>query len=679
MYKRLSCILFISLLANSVLFAQDSTSVGEHKDSIPSPEDIVNLSQDSDIKIAPWDSLHNQKRYLEKGKPFPFGNDSIQYSKSQNFFSRLSIGLMSGVSVISQRGLKEISSASPLGVSLSYSINRLSSIRATGLYTRYDVKEMFQDIKHAEVDLDYMLNLSNYCYGYNPDRRFLVSAAFGVGGIYSGFKGERKLNYKAQFGLNMDMRLTPNVSIFAEPFIAAASDQVDYSEHNNTRMWDLLYGAKAGIAFRLFNNSTSYDNGLYNRRLFLDMSEGYMFLAGGDKIGFSQSAGNTYTMSLGKWLDPYVGVKLSGYIGNYSSSVLTSTETVYNDYVLTPSYDTKFRTFMFGGRIEMMLNVLNMLKVPSDLFEISLSAGGDYGFFWRRSDVKSKQKHDTYYSGYTGAIQFVYTPDEESAIFFEPRLQYLNYAVPYVNAREKKKSFNDKLLSFNLGLRLQGRNRHSTIERGTELEEDEGSHFFISAHVGGNRRIAKYHEVTEGMPNIQLGLSGGYHADNYSLFRLKLEYMTTNHVDLRGYKVQDGAYYKNGVWTSTLRLINTELTYMFNFSNLYQGVNNERRVNTYFYLGPSYTYVFGHGNKLFKRTFVGGENPQWMGESWEGRSSFGLVGGAVVDLRINDRLSVFVEPEAQIFFNRNFKRSVSSFPDRKEIYNKFSLGSTYRF
>ena len=68
---------------------------------------------------------------------------------------------MSGVSVISQRGLKEISSASPLGVSLSYSINRLSSIRATGLYTRYDVKEMFQDIKHAEVDLDYMLNLSN--------------------------------------------------------------------------------------------------------------------------------------------------------------------------------------------------------------------------------------------------------------------------------------------------------------------------------------------------------------------------------------------------------------------------------------------------------------------------------------------------------------------------------------
>lgn len=95
-------------------------------------------------------------------------------------------------------------------------------------------------------------------------------------------------------------------------------------------------------------------------------------------MGFFKTTGTGYKISVGRWFDPIVGLRLSATASEYYWSYNTTAATEAR-----PSYETRYKGSMFAGRLEGLVNPLNFFPYWRQVrhpFEMNIAVGGEYGW-----------------------------------------------------------------------------------------------------------------------------------------------------------------------------------------------------------------------------------------------------------------------------------------------------------
>lgn len=116
-----------------------------------------------------------------------------------------------------------------------------------------------------------------------------------------------------------------------------------------------------------------------------------------------------------------------------------------------------------------------------------------------------------------------------------------------------------------------------------------------------------------------------------------------------------------------------DIFWMRNLLMLYQGYNPDRKLNAYLTFGPGYSVCLHHGGKLYsKEPKIGNKLClDKLNEAGEGGWSFSV--GALLDYRVHPQWSVFVDPQVQYYFKRNFVGGGST-TALNDLFFKFSIG-----
>ena len=162
----------------------------------------------------------------------------------------------------------------PVALSLGYEFNRHSGLRLSGTYVQIPRKHTRADLQSFGLDLDYMFNLTNYLYGYNPRRVFNFGLVPGIGFIYARRHNEHSATLKAQLGLHLGFFLGQTTELYAEPWFGLTDDKVNLST-NNPAAYDVLYGLRVGAAVRLRPHNRSNIPDSTNHKPFFEFSQGF--------------------------------------------------------------------------------------------------------------------------------------------------------------------------------------------------------------------------------------------------------------------------------------------------------------------------------------------------------------------------------------------------------------------
>lgn len=659
-----------------------------------SPDSIVikNLKDPREVEKGETKYIL-QDRYLEKGRRF-----------STWLFDRMDVGMTSGYVQLAERGDHTVHGGVPIGVYLKYNINRLSAWRLGYGYTTFDVdgfgtkygtlavRDHTTLMKQHSLDADFMYNLSSYLYGHNAKRVLSASAVVGVGYINTSLTGERRNVLKGQLGLNFDFKLTPSSHLFVEPYVALASDQVDFSGETNAHRWDVMYGVKAGVGVNFNSRNADLADVNYNGNVFWELSQGVTFFPSED-VELAKSLGTSYRLSVGKWLDPYVGMRLSGCYTDFTSAVRRTAPRDYMGFRVIPSHESNLRTVLVGGRLELMVDVLNFFPAyrsrRNPLFSWQVSAGGEFGYLMKhvmeqRSSAREAQRRtmQTYYAGVVAGTQLLVRPDANTAVFVEPQVLLANYSVPYTNAPDYRAKYTDEVGMVNVGVRLS---RPVKAERGQGGDAETGAGPFVPYNFAGlvagglrDEHSSSWH--ADDKAQLSGGVCVGRAFASWFSAKLQVEYQQVSAPMRYSYGVDGGVVY--GVPTmfnEDFMLINGKVAAMLNASSLYQGYDPRRRLNFFVEGGPAYVYVLKKEQSLYSQEMAGGENPTpVVGDTSDKSGTFGVFGGVVADMRAWKNLHVHLEPYVQLLLKSRIFVGASS-KASQDVFMGVNLGVTYRF
>ena len=657
----------IEILANNrsnIYLLQDTVqlSVIQNNDSIiTKPKTVVMTKNTPGIKFNPRDYML-QKRYLELGDTF----------STKRFYEHLYFGFVSGFQQLSPKGIYRLTPAVPLGFVVGNEFTRLHALRLTATYMTYSIKDNDKTIEQFGMDIDYLFNLSSYLYGYSKNRRFNLSGTIGLGYINSSFQNYSNNVLKVQVGAQLSLRLSRNIKVIAEPYWGIASDQIDHSEAVNSSKYDVFYGLKAGMALTLQSSDATSSKGDFNNNLFFDFSQGLRALSE-SKLPFLKTLGTGYQVSVGKWFDPLIGLRLTGSVSDYYWAKTEKRATLAR-----PEYENNFKAALFTGRVEALINLRNFTQTAQQkkrMIDLNLSLGGEYGWMMKFLTQKSKNGLKCTYAGFTGGLQVLYNVTPYASLFVEPRILMATYEIPYINTN-KKESFTDRVYSVNAGVRVTCPTTRERMQLSTHIFEP---HWFVGGQLGGSKQLVSVKQVGDNGFNVLGGIHAGYHLAPLVSAKLQLEYMMINKQLQTPYivDVQGVSKRYTSLWKHRYGILNTKLAYMFNFTNFSLKHDPHRRLNLYAEGGTIYSVFVTQGSNLYSKELKVGNNPKPIINNKIGRGAWAVFGGMVADYRINAHWSVYAEPEIQYYFSDFIGGGATI--RLHDLIMKFSLGVGYRF
>lgn len=663
----------VDSLEEDTVIMVESQYTEEKKNRSGYLDSIANISAPFSIK-DPRFVQKGETKYILQDRYLPVGG---KFSKW--LFDRLDVGVQSGYSWFAPWGDKTLKGAMPLGVYAKYNINRLHAVRLGYSHTSFGIEGYGAEIAMNDFDLDYMFNISSFLYGHNVRRVLNVSAMLGLGYAHTSFREEKQSGLGVRAGLNFDIKMTSSSHLFIEPYVSLVDDKLDYSNESNSHKWDMMYGVRAGIGVNFNTKRDTLKNANYNGGIFWDFTQGATFFSS-DDVGLMESMGSAYALSIGKWLDPRVGIRLTGTAADYSWSVRRTAPVEELGVVVVPSYETKMNTVMVGGRLELLFDVLNIVnsKRRNRMFGWQLSVGGEFGYMRKVLGEDALTNLKTYYAGFVAGTQFVFTPQDAMSFFLEPRMLIANYSIPYANAPEYKARFSDNMYSVNVGIRVSNPiNRPSKEESGTFSPNN-----FVGLSGGLSRKIHYQNKLIE--PATGTPLSGGIVVGRefapLVAAKLQVDYQHMTVSDKYYYSVDADVVYKRpAMFDEKFSLLNVKLAYMLNFTNLYQGYRPNRLIDVFLELGPSYIFSLGRTCTLGKEEMAGGTNPTpIMSGKAKDKGVFAMFGGLTCAIRLNEKFRITLEPYAQYMMNSSIFSGASS-ASQSNLFTGVNVGVNYNF
>ena len=620
----------VSLFVNGQVLPEEKQYSDNHSHSIEDDEERKNTPS---IGFDP-SSVRLQKRYR------PLENDSLF---PKQWWRRFYFGIGGGIQGLTDN-IGMVSNASA-NAYLGYHLTPIHSLRLSGSYIRYNFNGNNKSAKSLGVGIDYLVNLSNFAWGYDPSRVFEVSTVVGIGARYSRAALPSKINPYAHIGLNADVYISKYASLFFEPYIGAQRQMSTVLNNPSREKWNLMYGFSTGLQVSLENRTDYFSaaDSIY-KKIFLDTSIGVV--SSGRSGGILNRLGVGYQAALGLWINPMIGLR----VGAHGESFYW-TSRIRNKNNVPVRYS--HNQVLVGGRAELMLDPLNFSKKWREApeghdFDLNLLLGGELGWELKNGLYgESIRRSHAYYYGITSALQALYRIDKGTYIYIEPRYQ----AIYYNDKKSEGWSPSDHIASINVGSRVY-------LTKPFSFKRPQGAyipHWWVAIDAGALKYYNAPRVTKSGLGlNPTIGFAAGYDLSPWASFRAQLAYQRLYNVHTARYSGYAGSQkrYGEGLWESSYDAMDLRLSYMLNLNNLLQGYDAERRFNLWWTVGPSLSYIFNQSD-----TWVEGQKnvlPDLkhieLSNSREGKISPGINTSIMASLRVAPQYDVTVEAMGQYNF-----------------------------
>lgn len=620
----------VSLFVNGQVLPEEKQYSDNHSHSIEDDEERKNTPS---IGFDP-SSVRLQKRYR------PLENDSLF---PKQWWRRFYFGIGGGIQGLTDN-IGMVSNASA-NAYLGYHLTPIHSLRLSGSYIKYNFNGNNKSAKSLGVGIDYLVNLSNFAWGYDPSRVFEVSTVVGIGARYSRAALPSKINPYAHIGLNADVYISKYASLFFEPYIGAQRQMSTVLNNPSREKWNLMYGFSTGLQVSLENRTDYFSeaDSIY-KKIFLDTSIGVV--SSGRSGGILNRLGVGYQAALGLWINPMIGLR----VGAHGESFYW-TSRIRNKNNVPVRYS--HNQVLVGGRAELMLDPLNFSKKWREApeghdFDLNLLLGGELGWELKNGLYgESIRRSHAYYYGITSALQALYRIDKGTYIYIEPRYQ----AIYYNDKKSEGWSPSDHIASINVGSRVY-------LTKPFCFKRPQGAyipHWWVAIDAGALKYYNAPRVTKSGLGlNPTIGFAAGYDLSPWASFRAQLAYQRLYNVHTARYSGYAGSQkrYGEGLWESSYDAMDLRLSYMLNLNNLLQGYDAERRFNLWWTVGPSLSYIFNQSD-----TWVEGQKnvlPDLkhieLSNSREGKISPGINTSIMAALRVAPQYDVTVEAMGQYNF-----------------------------
>lgn len=450
-----------------------------------------------------------------------------------------------------------------------------------------------KQLRSLGMGIDWLANLSAFTAGYNLKRRINLSTVIGGGVRYTQEGLPNKISPYAQLGLNVSLMMSRNMSFFLEPYVGVTRNAERLFDYPNPDGYTLFYGVTGGLQLEPFTSHGAEDAyATYtNNRFFMDASFGMGMPLGG---AGASGTGNAYSASFGYWINNVVGLRLGVNLQHLWHS--ESPAQVAGEEVTRLDGEA-----VGNGRLELVFSPLNLsrkllLNADKRRFDLNVSAGGDYGYMVKAGIPKTQGRgFRTYYLGITAALQALYKVNEGAYIYVEPRYLNARYSIPYVNTNNKYNA-SEGYFNVSVGARFY----YNTRKERAAFDKTFERNFWMGLD-GGIMNWVQTSRIQGGGVSPSVAWNLGYDFHPLASVRLQLNYQRLTQLAAGSYSYESingdvcnsVSLLKNSYNTMDMRL-----SYLLNLSNLWSGVNAQRRLNLFWTVGPALTYNFSKDSKV---------------------------------------------------------------------------------
>lgn len=559
-------------------------------------------------------------------------------------------------------------------------------------------------LKRVQLKMDYLFNLSTHFFGYNPARRIETSLLFGVGGNYSWMDdNDKQLAPEAHFGVQLKCFTGPFGNINIEPYLGLSSDKVDISGTRNWRGYDFLYGVNVNYAFYLVDNlSKEARLALLQSRMaddrmvdpetiekwrtpwFVEYSMGPV-MSSSNALDFSKTMGSQTTLSVGRWLSPVMGFRISAATRANKHLTYTTEPTAKEG-----GYVRNYNSHYVNGRIEALVNPFGFTRN----FKWDSKWGAYLTFGVGMGMITKYYTYDRLYTkseSYHLGAHLWYRISEDLQAFVEPHYSHNVYTIPYENVRMRKMN-GDNNFGVDLGLSLLIRSRkyHDLYEM------DHTQHYTyrnirgVRIGVGAGMPVLQHKEVYFDKNNAMNwnGLAFvEYRFNHLHGVRAQADFVTLNSSYRSAYV--DICTTPLGVTTNTTRnglidynrkLLLGSLNYEVSLTNLCSGRFHDRLFELEAFAGPAVGYMLKTDRTVNPmEPMAEGQHALFPAAQDEKKMMMGLDFGFKLSTHIWKGISVYLTP-TMYFLNKKggFEGlHTVSFGDM-HLYQTINLGVQYK-
>lgn len=669
--------LLLTLLLSSALTLMAEARCWMPRDVLVAPRDTTQYGEDDDESAT--DTVQRTKRNIAEGMNgldylmahrYMANGEEFTPKWYDHVFLQAGLGMMQ---MMPPNDAYRFNALTMVQGGIGKQFNKLNSARLLfhGAWGYQQAKD--RRFTNYGVRLEHLFHFSSYFGGYRPSRLLEVSTILGVGFQHSQLsyknimwekeqlsdiaalekagdfeeaavlrenmpKDRSASSFEGHFGLQLRFFTGPQGYIHVEPYIGLASDDMDLSTNQNWRKMDVFYGLNVNYTYYLQNNLSRAERLRYSRKLqshqlidslhpstwiqpwFLEFSNGPSWMNA--NVGISESMGCNTTLSIGKWLSPVIGLRLSAVM---QQATWSRQGNLFN------------HCYYGGGRIEGLFNPLGFLKDFrwNKPFGFHLAGGIEYGQV-KRYETKALS---TRYEAYHAALNLWWQPADGLRLFVEPHAAFYFYKIPYSNVSWNKQH-RDKSIAVQVGISVATRSKvYQKRYFGEEKEEDR--RLPLTVGVAGGLHLLSPTQHDDGDATVGLSAMGFV---EYALTPLHGVRASFDYIPLKRHDAKhEESHYKIGL---------ASLSYALNVGNLIWG-HYPRRFDFSLYMGPTVSVTPSR--------------------------DFGVHAGGKVSARIVPHVSAFLEPTVYLIRSKKLSQLHLLHFRNFHLLETIHVGAQYEF
>ncbi len=603
--------------------------------------------------------------------------DLISFSNS-SFLSHFYLGgVMSYEQIAPQKGF-EYTSAPMYGIVVGKDITKSHSLSLQLMYGKTPTKGdmQYSDLTRLKAQMNHHFNFTRYYLGFNPFRIFELSSTIGLG--YQNYElWNKKDNSKyILFGLRGMFRIGHNVMLGIEPHIAMADKSYDMSSVDYTsNRYNVSYGVATSLMYEMRNELSGIEktDDFVFARNYLFAGSGLQYLD--TNVLLNDGVGPNFVFGYGRWLTRNFAMQLSG---GYSAGTWREKKIKADKVNNLPAYKAYARSQYIYGRGELLFNLYTTAKKHTGIkndFSVNLLGGYEYGMQWKYYPTVTNQEN-SYYSGFTGALNLKYHIDRGTALYLEPRLSFVKYSTPYNSPYEYIKT-EENYRRYSVTLGMETAFDKKTV-KSTDVDDVFLPEYAISLFGGLNyifERTGYY-----GGPRAKniFGLNVEHQPHRYWGYRVMFDYSKYGFNNILTYKhTAKKVTTQKGLWNTNYNVLSVGLDAKFDITNFLLGYSPDRRWRSAIYFGPVATKIISMDKSLSS------DEPRAMNgrattkKNYNDKLQLGLYAGINHRYNVTPLFNIFCETGLRVYNNEIFASETLDFNPVKIL--NFVAGVGYNF
>lgn len=554
--------------------------------------------------------------------------------------------LFGGMDRMVPRGNADFNTGPIGGIAANWQFKPSHALRAALLAGNFARKVDNEMLVRIGIQADYLLNVTSYTNGYNPGRLFEFLTVAGVGYQYSALAGNSQHVGELHLGVQFKLHPTAHVDFYLEPRITFLTDGIDHSFQKNWHKYDVTYGATVGMNYRIkawkpFGKIRTLEGDKFLDNTFVSIAAGGQLQASRltTEMGLLKSVGPHFSLSVGKWLIPAFGLRLSGFKSGdtWHKRVVEETATALGEEFYEMS-------MYAGGRLEGMLDATYFFngKQQQPRFSVNVLAGGELGVIKKES---GKYPARGGYTGFTGGVQLKYRLFDNLSLFVEPRTTLASFSLKtnrQDNGRYRAEKYTDNLFNLNVGIEIGRANDEERMARSLNRDLFKPT-FFAFGGVGFAVPVQVKRYNSKCLFNYQAMAGAGRIFTPLSAVRIGADYGPLS-ADRKAGPVK-------------YHLISGSADYLLNTTNLLAGYDPERKYDVYLLAGivgslrKKVSTSTASASPILPDATTKSEDSTATGSTDNSEDNLVFIGaeaGAHLSYKVGSRFSVFVEPKVRI-------------------------------